>query len=64
MNVISVSSLEFMKVWSSFSTDCSSSETDSKGSIESFIFESLLLLSLFEYGLYCCVKGKMIGSFG
>ena len=54
MDGISVSLLEFMNEQSSFSTGCSSSEKESKGSIEPFISLSLL----FEYGLYCCMKGK------
>ena len=51
-------------VWSSSSTDCSSSEKDLKGFIGSFKFESLLSLSSFECGLYSCMKGKMIGLVG
>ena len=62
---ISISSLEFVNVCFSSSTDCSSSLKESKDFIGSFILESLLsLLSLFICGLYCCIKGKIIGSFG
>ena len=62
MDGISVSLLEFVI---SSSTNCSSSEKDTEGFIESFVFELLLsvLLSV-ECGLYFCMKGKMIGSLG
>ena len=57
--------MEFVNVWYSSSTDCFSSEKESKGFIGSFKFESLLSFSLlFECGLYCCMKGKMIVFFG